>query len=180
MNTGTRTKMDMRIILASLPLFMVAGGAKATDLRQRYIGRSGCAAVVNSPGGHYGIRLYKEKRAYLEAHEFKNETLLAIVQRSSDTDECGIIRDVVRSGQGDSSFVFECVDRRNPAAVVVGTWPAEHPSVSGPAVEAWRINLQELRFVRLHARVSCSAGDYAGSDEGDDLADLARKRAVKK
>ncbi len=169
----------MRTLLACVIIFFAVPCAKATDLLQKYVGRSGCAPELNSPLGRYGIRLDENKRAYLEAHVFKNETILAIVQHSSDTDQCGIVRDAIQSQRTDSSFVFECVDKKDLSAVVVGTWPAEHPSVSGPAVEAWRIDLKELKFVRLSVPVACNAGNYAGSDEGDDLAGRARKRAAK-
>ena len=63
--------------------------------------------------------------------------------------------------------------------MVVGTWPAKHPEVSGLAVEAWRIDMKQLRFVPAHGRVTCKAADYAGSDEGGDLASWAKKRSVK-
>jgi len=62
--------------------------------------------------------------------------------------------------------------------VIVGTWPAKHPSVTGPALEAWRINLKALNFEELQAHVNCDAGNYAGNDEGDSLADWVRERAA--
>jgi len=110
---------------------------------------------------------------------FKGKTILVIVQRRSETDKCGTVRDVVESKPTDTSFVFDCVDKKNPASVVVGTWPAKHPGVSGPAVEAWRIDLEDLRFTRLIAPVTCKAGNYAGSDEGDDLSSWTKKRVAR-
>jgi hypothetical protein len=169
----------MRPLLACFIMFLVAPFAKANDLRQKYVGRSGCTPELNSSVNDYGIRLDKNQRARLEAHAFKSETILTIVQYSSDADKCGIVRDVIASQHTDSSFVWECLNKRDPLAVVVGTWPAKHPSVSGPAVEAWEIDLKRLRFARLNVPVACDSGNYAGSDESGDLATWVERRAAK-
>jgi hypothetical protein len=77
------------------------------------------------------------------------------------------------------ALFFECTDRKNISAVVVGTWPARHASVAGMAVEAWEIDLERLKFVRLTTPVSCYAKTYAGPDDGKDLAIYARERAAR-
>lgn len=151
----------------------------ASGQRDKFVGKSGCVSELNSPQGHYGIRLDKTQRARLEAHVFENESILTIVQYSSDSDKCGTVRDVIRSRPAGSSFVWQCVDRHEPSEVVVGTWLPKHAGVSGPAEEAWRIDLKKLRFVRLHVPVTCDAGNYAGFDKGEDLVDWARKRSTK-
>jgi hypothetical protein len=152
--------------------------ANGTDLRQKYVGRSGCAPEFKPSLNRYGIRVDKDTGTFLEAYEFRTGTTLVLVQHRTDKDTCGTIRDVIQSQPTDRSFVWECLDKRNPSAIVVGTWPSEHPSVSGPAIEAWRIDLKQLRFYRLKVPVVCDAGNYAGPDNGDDLANLARKRTA--
>jgi len=166
--------------LACLIVFFAAVPSRAANLRQGYVGQSGCAAQLKSSLNDYGIRLDKSKRARLEAHVFKGKTILTIVQYSSDSDQCGIVRDVVQARRPDSAFVWDCVDKRRPQTVVVGTWLTEHTGIPGLALEAWRINLHELKFVRLDVPVTCNAGNYAGSDRGGDLATWARKRSVRR
>ena len=170
----------MRTLLLGFFIFLSGTLANATDLRQKYVGQSGCAPEFKSAQNRYGIRLDKNTGTRLEAYEFKARTILVLVQHGSDTDACGIIRDVVQSEPTDTSFMFGCRDKRNPSGVVVGTWPREHPSVSGRAREAWRIDLKELGFHRLDVPVECYAKSYAGTDNGDDLAKLARRRASDK
>jgi hypothetical protein len=169
----------MKPLAFCLLFLLFAPWAKATGLREKYVGRTGCAPEFKSALNHSGIRLDGNQRARLEAHEFRAGTILVIVQYKDETDQCGTVRDAIESQRTDTSFVWECVDKRNPSAVVVGTWPAGQQGTSGPAVEAWRIDLKQLKFDRLTGGASCSAPSYAGSDEGDDLASWARKRAVK-
>jgi hypothetical protein len=157
-------------------LGILSGTTKAEDLSQKYIGTNNCTPELKF---RYGIRLDSTQRAYLTAYDLKEAHILAIVQQKDEHDDCGVIRDVVESGERDSSFVFECLDPSIPSNVVVGTWPAKHPRVIGPAVKAWKINLKELKFHPLSTFVKCRAGNYTGADEGDGLADWARKRAAK-
>lgn len=163
--------------LGCLIVFLSVVSFGAATLQQRYVGRSGCDTEFKSSLNDYGIRLDSRQRTRLEAHAFKSKAVLAIVQYSSDSDQCGIVRDAVQSRRPGSSFVWQCVDKRFPHAVVVGTWPAEHSGVSGPASEAWRIDLKDLRFVHLNGPVICKAGNYAGADHGEDLATWARARS---
>jgi len=158
-------------------VFLVATWANATDLRQKFVGQSGCATEFKSVQNRSGIRLDQNSRTFLRQYQFKSGTILIIVQHGGDSDACGTIRDVIESKPTDTSFVWDCLDRTNPAAVVVGTWPSEHPSVSGRAREAWGIDLKQLRFHRLNLPVDCYAKSYAGPDNGDDLVKLARRRA---
>jgi hypothetical protein len=169
----------MKPLALCLLFLLFAPCAKATGLREKYVGRTGCAPEFKSALNHSGIRLDGNQRARLEAHKFRAGTILVIVQYKDETDQCGTVRDAIESQPTDTSFVWECVDKLNPSAVVVGTWPAGQQGISGPAVEAWRIDLKQLKFDRLTGGASCSAPSYAGFDEGDDLASWARKRAVK-
>ncbi len=168
------------LLLIGCIIFVLVPWAGAGTLRQKYIGQSGCSREFESSIGRYGIRLDRSQRAFLEAHTFKNKTLLLIVQCSTDEDKCGIVRDVVKSREEDKSFIFDCIEKSNPSAVVIGTWSESHKAASGAAVEAWKINLDELRFTRVNVPVVCKAGDYAGNDEGGDLASWAKERSAHK
>lgn len=168
----------MKALSFCLLIVLFAPWAKASGTHGKYVGYSGCAPEFKSALNHSGIRLDKTRRARLEAHRFRTGSVLLIVQAEADTDPCGIVRDAIESRTTDTSFVWECVDERNRSAVVVGTWPAGQTASSGPAVEAWRIDLKQLKFERLPGPVSCSAPSYAGSDDGSDLATWARKRVV--
>jgi len=44
--------------------------------------------------------------------------------------------------------------------------------------EAWQIDLKGLTFKKTRDKVSCINESYAGSDDGSDLVDAAKKRAV--
>jgi hypothetical protein len=90
------------------------------------------------------------------------------------------VKDIAQSKDSRNYFVFECVDPHNPSTVVIGTWPENHRGTKGPAVEGWRIDLGQLKFVALQEPVTCFASSYAGPDDGSDLADLAKSRAAKK
>jgi hypothetical protein len=169
--------MNLKKWLATCVILgFLSGATKAEDLSQKYVGKNNCTPGLNF---RYGIRLDSTQRAYLTAYDLKEAHILAIVQRKDDDDDCGVIRDVVQSGERDSSFLFECLAPSIPSEVVVGTWPAKHPRVTGRAVKAWKIDLRELKFHPLSTFVKCRAGNDAGADEGDSLADWARKRAAK-
>lgn len=169
--------MTNRFVLIATASTLLALAVFAEEPKA-YLGQNSCQAELES-SDHYGIRLDETRKAYLNAYALKGKALLMIVQRHDDKGQCGIIRDVVQSLDPNSSFVWECVDQTSPSDVVVGTWPKSYSKVSGPAVEAWRIDLKELKFVSVHAPVKCKAKNYAGNDEGDSLVEWARQRAAK-
>ena len=172
--------MKMRTCFGFVVLaLLVMGPAQAADLQQKYVGKKDCLPELQSAAGRSGIRLDKSLRAYLTAYRLKEAKILTIVQYQDEHEQCGVIRDVVQSRDIGSSFVWECVDPKAPDDIVVGTWPAKHPRVTGAATEAWRINLKELKFTPVKRPVNCHAGNYAGSDEGDGLSDWAKRRGAK-
>lgn len=111
----------MKLLAVGLLGLGLLSCAKASGQRDKYVGKSGCAPDLKSPLGHYGIRLDKTQRARLEAHVFENESILAMIQYSGDSDRCGTVRDVIEARPAGSSFVWQCMDRHEPSAVVVGT-----------------------------------------------------------
>lgn len=167
-----------KIAVGFFALLLTGASAKATPLPQKYAGQSGCAADLRSSFNNYGIRLDARQRARLEAHDFKTQTILTIVQHSGPKDPCGVVRDAIEAKGPNDAFVFwECTDKRDPSAVVVGTRPMEN--ANGPALEAWRIDLKTLTFVPLYVPVTCQSRSGAGFDDGGDLAIWAKERAAK-
>lgn len=159
-------------------LLLMCASAMATGQSQKYAGQSGCAADLRSSFNNYGIRLDAKQRARLEAHDFKTQTILTIVQHSGAKDRCGVVRDAIQVKASNDAFVFwECTDKRDPSAVVVGTRPMTN--ANGLALEAWRIDLKTLTFVPLHVPVTCQSRGGAGFDDGGDLAIWAKERGAK-
>jgi hypothetical protein len=155
-----------------------AACALSEDLRRKYVGQSNCSAELKS-ADHYGIRLDKTQRAYLDAYQWGGKNVLAVVQRKQEGEGCGVIRDLVQSRDVTSSFIFECTSRSGPSDVIVGTWPQSHRGASGSATESWKIDLKDLTFNEVKGSVDCFNRDYSGKDEGDDLATWAKARAAK-
>ena len=165
-------------LFALITVLLVSATVKADDARLTFLGKSSCDPEFKMVTTRYGIRLDSSQNAYLMAYRLKSANILTIVKYENDNQGCGVIRDVVQSRDHDSSFVWECRSLKMRSDVIVGTWPAKHPSVTGPAVEAWRINLKALKFEEVQTRVNCEAGNYAGNDQGDSLADWVRERAA--
>ena len=149
------------------------------DPEHKYAGLSGCAPEFKWAPGTYGIRLDKGQRTRLAAHTINEKNVLTIVQYKDDNDQCGVVRAAVQSDKPGDFFEFDCTDQNRPSMVVVGTRPENDPKVSGRAVQAWRVDLDTLRFVVDDREVTCVRRSYAGSDEGEDLATWARQRAEK-
>ena len=173
--------MNARNCLTSLIVILASIAATSQDdLQQKYVGKTKCLPELKSAREHYGIRLDRSQNAYLAAFRLNDRKILTIVQLKDTSDRCGVIRDVVQAQDVNSSFVWQCRDKKAPSDVVVGTWHAKHPKTSGLAVEAWRIDLTQLKFAPVQGvPVSCVAGHYAGSDEGDDLTSWAKKQAAR-
>jgi hypothetical protein len=166
----------------SIFLILAVAATGAEDLSKKYVGKSDCVPELSTASHKYGVRLDRTQVAYLSSYTLKDEDMLTIVQYGQEGDKCGVIRDVILAQHKDDSFVWECVNRRSPSAVVVGTWPAEHPKPRGPAVEAWRIDLKELKFIRVEQAsrlVYCRLERGGGNDDGLGLSDYAKKRTGK-
>jgi hypothetical protein len=166
------------ILVTSAYLISQVANDKRDDVRFSFVGKNSCAPELKLATTRYGIRLDSSQNAYLMAYRLKAANILTIVQYEKDDQRCGVIRDVVQSRACDSSFIWECRSPKMRSEVIVGTWPAKHPSVTGPAVQAWRIKLKVLKFEEVQSHVNCEAGNYAGNDEGDSLVDWVRERAA--
>jgi hypothetical protein len=173
------------VLLWPILLNTAVSPAFAQDLPKKYIGESDCTRELDSALCRYGVRLDRAQEAYLTTYRFKEAEIITIVQHhgtDSGNKRCGVISDVTEVKDKDASVVWDCMDRRAPAQVVVGTWPAKYPKLEGPAIEAWEIDLQELKFVPVkepHRFVFCRNESRAGNDDGLGLSDLAKKRTSK-
>jgi hypothetical protein len=172
-----KTKVGMLII--AIFTVLLASSLSEGDFQKKYTGQSNCLPELRS-ADHYGIRLDRSQTAYLDAYQWKGKNILAIVQYKQEGERCGVIRDVAQSRDATSAFIFECTDRKAPSDVVVGTWPETYRRSSGTTLEAWRIDLKDLKFAPVKGTVYCVNRDYSGRDEGDDLATWARMRVAKR
>ena len=157
--------------------FLLTGSAVRAETQPQFVGKSGCDSQFKWGPGSYSIRLDRTQRAYLVAHRISGQNVLLIVQHKDDTDQCGTVRDAVRSARAAYSFEFNCVDGVKPSAVVVGTRREDDPKISGVADRAWLIDLDQLKFVRDQRKVVCERSSYAGADKGEDLVSMAKHRA---
>jgi hypothetical protein len=168
--------MKIRLV-ACLIMGFVASVSGEVDARQQYAGESGCEPEFKWAPGTYTVRLDGAQRSSLAAHTVGEANVLTILQFKGGGDQCGVIRDAVRSEKADDFFEFDCIDRRKPEAVVVGTRPGNDHKISGRAMQAWEVDLKTLRFVPDDRKeVTCVRRNYSGNDDGDDLATWARKR----
>ena len=158
-------------------LLAVAGGVRAQDVKQKYVGKSSCAHDIQSDGPDFGSLLDKNRNTYLINRPFLRVKVLLIVQLKSKNDKCGVIKDAVAITSIAKEFQFSCFDPSAPGDVVVGTRNGNDTRTTGTAIEAWRIDIVKQTFNKITNKVSCTSESYAGSDDGSDLVDVAKKRA---
>ena len=175
-NPGEDTTMVKATKLSYLVLFVCSVAALPTFCRSKYVGKSGCDPAFKRGPGTYRIRLDQTQRSYLVAHTVGSRNVLLIVRHKDELDRCGLVQDAVVSADTMNAFEFNCVDRREPTAVVVGTRRKDDMHVAGTAHQAWLVDLSTLTFTPDPERVSCKRISYAGADNGEDLATLAKRR----
>jgi hypothetical protein len=103
-----------------------------------------------------------------------------IVQQSTDAARCGVIRDLIRLTDTAKNFEFRCFDQHAPNTVVIGTAVRRESIRLTTAIDAWKIDLKELKFVATHEKAVCSPDGLAGEDGGDngDMVDEAKSYAA--
>lgn len=170
------TKLIVAACLVAL-LLAFADDAGAQGPKQQYVGKGSCAPDLHSDRPDFSSRLDKIRNTYLISRNFSNSKVLLIVQLNGENDKCGVIRDAVTIRHTAREFQFSCFDPSAPGEVVVGTRNANDTRVTGIAIDAWRIDIERQTFTRTAGRVSCTIESYAGSDDGSDLVDEAKKRA---
>jgi len=75
-------------------------------------------------------------------------------------------------------FEFRCFDPQAPTDVIIGTAKRNGSIKPITAIDAWRIDLKEQKFVEIHHKVVCSADGWDGEDDGGDMVDEAKKYAA--
>jgi hypothetical protein len=170
-----RIRIERVGVLLVVPLLCLSA-AKADDVKG-YIGKSSCKREL---WRDFSIRLDKNQDAYIATRDFKGKALAMIVQYERAGDKCGIVRDIVESRTPESYFHAECVDPSAPTVPAIGTFRKNNRAASGYPIELWRLDLPTLKFVPVDGRAKCINRNYAGNDNGDDLAGWAKQRATYK
>jgi hypothetical protein len=161
--------------------------------QQKYVGLSLCSAELQSPRSRLHIRLDRTQHAYVEYREMPTARLVMIVVYADDFDKdhCGSVRDAREFHYSKDGFDPECIELLHPENVVVGFFDQkfdpdhlERPALMrGPAVQSWRIDLKNLKFLPTSGQVTCVVPNghaNHGNDDGSDLATWAHQRVMKK
>jgi TonB family protein len=101
-----------------------------------------------------------------------------IVEPTGDNDHCGMVRDLIEITHIAKDFEFRCFDPQAPTDVIIGTSIRKGSIKPVTAIDAWRIDLKEQKFIETRHKVTCTAEGWAGEDDGGDLVDEAKKYAA--
>lgn len=168
----------LRGALVLAGLLAIASHANAQDFKQRFVGKSPCAPDIQSEHSDFGMRLDKTENTRLLYRDLSNVKILMIVQPTANEGRCGVIADVVRITHIAKDFEFRCFDPQAPTAVIIGTAIRHGSTKLVTAMDAWRIDLRQQKFIEVSHRVTCSADGWAGEDDDGDLVDEAKKYAA--
>jgi TonB family protein len=172
---------DMNRLRSAAVLFgllAAAGVAQAQDFKQRFVGRSPCAPDIQSELSDFSLRLDKEQDLSLLYRDLSAVKVVMIIEPTSSGDHCGVIRDVVQITHIAKDFEFRCFDPQAATDVTIGTAIRKGSTKPVTAIDAWRIDLKEQKFIETRDKVTCTAEGWAGEDDGSDLVDEAKKRAA--
>ena len=97
-----------------------------------------------------------------------------IVQPTDDAAHCGVIRDLIQLTKITKDFEFRCFDPKAPTDVVIGTAIRRGSTKLVSAIDTWRIDLKEQKFVEVHHKAVCSADGWSGEDGGGDMVEDAK------
>lgn len=156
----------------------MASVSHAQDFIDRFVGKSPCAADLQSEQPDFSLRLDKTENTTLLYRDLSKSKILMIVQATGDPEHCGIIRDIVVLHKIQKDFEFRCFDSQRPTDVIVGTAIRSGSTKLVSPIDAWRVDLKERKFVEIHHKVVCSAEGWSGGDDGGDLAGEAKKYAA--
>lgn len=184
--------MNCLIGLAAIAMTFVGflattGATQAQDFRQLYVGKDPCALGIKGDYD-FSLRLDKTRNSELRDLVKGNASIVMITVYGQGGSTCGIIQDVVQikipnkhfdEPFKDKHFEFRCFDVQAPTDVAIGTIVRKYKDIRViPAIEAWRIDLKEQKFVRTRHKVVCSADGWDGEDDGSDMVDEAKKYAA--
>jgi TonB family protein len=157
---------------------LAASVAQAQDFKQRFVGKSSCAPDIQSEFSGFSLQLDKDQDLTLLYRDLSVVKVVMIIEPTSSGDHCGVIRDVVQITHIAKDFEFRCFDPDAPTDVTIGTAIRKGSTKPMTAIDAWRIDLKEQKFIETRDRVTCTAEGWAGEDDGSDLVDEARKYAA--
>jgi TonB family protein len=168
----------LRSAAVLVALLATAGVAQAQDFKQRFVGKSPCATDIQSEQSDFSLRLDKTQALTLLYRNLSTAKVVMIIQPNGSGDHCGVIRDLVQIIHMAKDFEFRCFDPQAPADVILGTSIRKGSTKSVTAIDAWRIDLKEQKFIETHDKVTCTPEGWAGEDDGSDLVDETKKYAA--
>ncbi|MGC2830941.1 MAG: hypothetical protein WB994_14990 [Candidatus Acidiferrum sp.] len=176
-----------RSITALALLLASASVSRAQNFKRQYVGKDPCALKLKGDYD-FSLRLDKTRNLELRVLDKGTASIVMIIEYRHDGPACGVIRDLVQITVSDrhidepfrdKHFEFRCFDAQARTDVVVGTIVREGKNTRlMTAIDAWRIDLKEHKFVETHDKVVCSADGFGGEDDGSDLVDEAKKYAA--
>jgi TonB family protein len=176
--SGTKDMNRLKSAAVLVGLLAAAGVAQAQDFKQRFVGKSPCAPGIQSQLSDFSLRLDKTQDLTLLYRDLSAVKILIIIQPNGSGDHCGVIRDVVQITHIAKNFEFRCFDPQAPTDVTIGTSIRKGSTKPVTAIDAWRIDLKEQKFIGTRDKVTCAAEGWAGGDDGGDLVDEAKKYAA--
>lgn len=176
-----------RMISALALLLASASFSRAQDFKRQYVGKDPCALKLKGDYD-FSLRLDKTRDLELRALDKGAASIVMIIEYKHDGSACGVIRDLVEITISDrhidepfrdEHFEFRCFDAQAPNDVVIGTLIRQYGNTKlVPALQAWRIDLKEQKFIETRHKVVCSADGWGGDDDGSDMVDEAKKYAA--
>jgi TonB family protein len=168
----------LRSAVVLVGLLATAGATQAQDFKQRFVGKSPCAHDLQSEHVDFSLRLDKTQNTTLLYRNLSETKILMIVQPTADKD-CGMVRDLIQITRIAKDLEFRCFDPQAPTDVVIGTSIRKYGNIKDvTAIDAWRIDLKEQKFIETNHKVVCSADGFSGEDDGSDMVDEAKKYAA--
>ena len=164
--------------LVAVLLLATARVTKAQDSKQRFVGKSPCAPDIQSEQPDFSLRLDKTQKTTLLYRDLSRVRIVMIIQPAGDINHCGVIRDVIQITHIAKNFEFRCFDPQAPTDVVIGAATRNGGIKPVTAIDAWRIDLKERKFIETNHKVTCSADGWGGEDDGSDMVDEAKKYAA--
>ena len=159
-------------------LLTAAGIAQAQDFKERFVGKSPCAPDIQSEFSDFSLRLDKTQDLTLLYRDLSAVKVVMIIEPNGSGDHCGVVRDVVQITRIAKDFEFRCFDSHAPTDVTIGTSIRKGSTKPVTAIDAWRIDLKEQKFIETRDKVTCTAEGWAGEDDGSDLVDAAKEYAA--
>lgn len=159
-------------------LLAAAGVAQAQDFKERFVGKSPCAPGIQSEFSDFSLRLDKTQDLTLLYRDLSAVKVVMIVEPNDSGDHCGVVRDVVQITRIAKDFEFRCFDSHAPTDVTIGTSIRKGSTKPVTAIDAWRIDLKEQKFIETRDKVTCTAEGWDGEDDGSDLVDEAKEYAA--